>query len=200
MKQISPVWIAVAVAALLAAAAIAYNTWGAKKANPTGVPKAEYRPPRAPERRTAEGRRILGDVEITGPTIVRRDAKGNELWSAQTAGALEVSDEAQRVKASGVEWNLTRGKDKITLKSELMEVGWSGGDVTFGGGIDIRTNQGRRFLAREARFQTGTEKIVCEGGVSWQAGRYDASADKLVIDVRNRKLRLRGHVKLVART
>jgi hypothetical protein len=200
MKQISPVWVAVVVAAILAVAAIAYNTWRAKEANPEGVPKAEYRPPRTPERRTAGGRRILGNVEITGPSIVQRDAKGNEIWSAQTAGALEVSDEDQRVKASGVEWNLTRGKDKITLKSELMELTWAGGDVTFGGDVDIRTNQGRRFVAQQARFETGTEKIICEGGVSWQAGRYDASADRLVIDVRNKKLRLRGHVKLVARS
>jgi lipopolysaccharide assembly outer membrane protein LptD (OstA) len=72
--------------------------------------------------------------------------------------------------------------------------------VEFGGDIDIRATGGRRFTAKQARFQTDTDKLICEGGVAWNAGRYSAAADKLVIDVRNKKIRLRGNVKLTART
>ena len=200
MKGINPVWVAVVAVATIAASAIVYTTWAVKRANPHAVPKADYGKPRVPGKYTADGRRILGDVQIEGPSIVQRDEQGNEVWSARTVGELEVSDEDERVSATGVVWTLKRGKDTVTLRSESMELGWTGGDVTFGGDIDIRAGQTRRFIAKQARFETGTEKVICEGGVRWELDRYSAAADKLVIDVKNRKLRLKGNVKLTART
>ena len=200
MKSVNPVWVAVAIAVILSAAAIGYNALRAKQANPGGVPKDKWKPPREPEKWTPEGRRAFGNVDITGPNLVQRDAKGNEVWSARTQGELEVSDQNERLRANGVVWTLTRGKDTVAVESQRMELTWLGGDVKFEGDIDIRATGGRRFTAKQARFETGTEKIICEGGVAWNAGRYSAGADKLVIDVRNKKIRLRGNVKLVART
>jgi len=200
MRGISPVWIAVAIVVILAAATIVYTTWAVKRANPRGVEKATYSAPSAPGKHTPEGRRILGNVQIEGPSIVQRDEKGNEVWSARTEGELEVSDEEQRLTATGVVWTLTRGGDTVTLNSRRMELAWAGGDVVFGGDIDIYDGRGRRFTARQARFESGTEKIICDGGVRWDVGRYSAAADQLVIDVKNKRLRLRGGVKLTART
>jgi len=200
MKGINPVWVAVVVVAILAAATMAYTTWAVRRANPTGVPKPDYKTPSAPGKYTDKGRRILGNVQIEGPSIVQRDEQGNEVWSARTVGELQVSDEDQRVSATGVVWTLKRGKDTVTLRSESMELGWTGGDVTFGGDIDIRAGETRRFIAKQARFETSTEKVICDGGVRWELDRYSAAADKLVIDVKSRKIRLRGNVKLSART
>lgn len=202
MRRVSPVWVAVAVAVILGASAIALNAWRAKLANPGGTPGARtaWEPPRPLGPRTSDGRRTFGAIEIKGPSLVQRDAQGNEVWSAHTTGELEVSDEDQRVRAKDVVWTLKRGKDTVAVKSRHMELTWRGGDVQFGGDIDIRATGGRRFTAKQARFETGTEKLICEGGVVWEAGRYSAGADQLVIDIRNKKIRLRGNVKLVAKT
>jgi hypothetical protein len=200
MKGISPLWVAVAVVVVLAGAAIIYNVWGAKLANPEPVGRAIYGKPPPPDPRTKSGRLAFGDLDVSGPSIVQRDKRGNEVWSAKTEGELEVSDQDGRVAATGVVWTLTRGDQTVTLKSGRMEAGWSGGDVVFGGDIDIQDARGRRFAARQARFEAGTEKIICEGGVTWEAGRYTAAAQTLVIDVKHRRLRLRGGVTLKART
>ncbi|MBM3472486.1 MAG: hypothetical protein FJX75_04335 [Armatimonadetes bacterium] len=202
MKSISPVWVAVAIVVILIGAAIVVTAWRAKLANPGGNPgaKTAFQPSRPLGQHTEGGRRVFGNVEVQGPSLVQRDAQGNEVWSAQTTGAVEVSDKDERVRASGVVWKLTRGKDTVAVVSQRMELTWRGGDVEFGGDIDIRASGDRRFTAKRARFETGTDKLICEGGVAWNAGRYSAGADKLVIDVRNKKIRLRGNVKLVART
>jgi len=200
MRGISPLWLAVILSVLIGAAAIVYNVRGAKAKNPGPVGPVIYGKPRPPEARTKSGRRLLGDVEISGPSIVQRDPQGREVWSARTEGDLEVSDEDGRVSATGVEWKLTRGDQTVTLKSGRMELAWTGGDVAFAGDIDIRDGHGRRFAAKQARFESGTEKLICEGGVTWNVGRYTAAARTLVIDVKHKRLRLRGGVKLTART
>jgi len=200
MRGISPLWIAVVLSALLAAAAIVYNVRKAKEENPTPVGKPVYDKPPPPDARAKDGRRVLGDLDIQGPSIVQRDAQGNEVWSARTAGELEVSDADGRVSATGVVWTLTRGEQTVTLKSSRMELAWAGGDVAFAGDIGIEDGRGRRFSAKQARFESGTEKLICEGGVAWDAGRYSVAAETLVIDVKHKRLRLRGGVKLTART
>ena len=202
MRSVSPVWVAVAVAVILAVATIAFNAWRAKLANPGGMPNAKtaYEVPKPLGQHTEGGRRTFGNVEVEGPSLVQRDKRGNEVWSARTTGQLEVSDKDQRVRANGVVWTLKHGKDTVAVESRSMELTWTGGDVQFGGDIGIRANGGRRFTAKQARFETGTQKLICEGGVAWEAGRYTAGADRLVIDVRNKRIRLRGNVKLVART
>lgn len=196
MRGISPVWIAATIAAILAGTAILYNTWAAKRANPTPV-KAIYRLPEPPDKQTREGRRILGNVEVRGPSIVQRDPQGREVWSARAQGELEISDEKRCVTATAVAWQITRGQDTVTIRSSRMEFSWSGGEVSFGGDIEIRDARNRRFVAELARFQSGTDKIICDNGVTWEAGRYRVRADTLVIDLKAKRLRLRGDVRIV---
>jgi len=193
MKRVSPIWVAVALAVLVAAVAIIYNVAKA----PQGVGPALYRPPDAADKRTPEGRRVLGNIEIEGPSLVQRDAQGNEVWSARSRGELQVSDADQRVVAADVVWTLTRGQDRVTIKSPRMELNWSGGDVHFTGDIAIQDSRNRRFSAAQARFESGTQKVVSERGVQWSVGRYRVTADTLVIDLAQHKIRLRGNVRLV---
>ena len=79
-----------------------------------------------------------------------------------------------------------------------MEFGWRGGGLNFEGDVAIQAGEDRRFSARHARFEPGTDKVICEDGVEWKVGRFNARADTLVVDVKNKKIRLRGDVRLAA--
>lgn len=39
-------------------------------------------------------------------------------------------------------------------------------------------------------------KVICEGGVTWESERFDASAQTLVVDTKDKKIRLRGDVRV----
>jgi hypothetical protein len=77
-----------------------------------------------------------------------------------------------------------------------MEVGWDTGEVRFSGGVTVTAGANRRFTVERARFDPGTRKVIGEGGVGWQWGRFSVSAGTLVVDTVQRKFRLRGGVRL----
>ncbi|MGQ9731714.1 MAG: hypothetical protein ACUVX8_10635 [Candidatus Zipacnadales bacterium] len=194
-----PLLIVIVIAILMAGAAIIYNLHGARQENPQGTGDAVYTVPPLPDRIGPDGRRILGNIEIEGPSLVLRDAQGREKWSARAEGHFKVDDAAKRVTATDVLWNLASEGEEVTIKSDRLEFSWAGGDLTIEGGIAIQAGPDRHFTARNARFESSTTKIICEGGVAWKLGRYEASAERLVVDVKNKKVRLRGNVLLRAR-
>jgi hypothetical protein len=201
MRRANALWIALGTAAVATVGLILYNTWGAKRANPTGTGRrgAEWSDPPAPARRSPGGRRILGDIEVDGPSLTLRDEQGREVWSARSAGRLAVDDASRKAVATDVTWTLRRERDRLTVESDRMELAWGGGDVAFVGDVAIMAPPNRHFTAPRARYEAATRKLFCEGGVEWQAGRYAGRAGAMVVDVTHRRIRLRDGVRLRVR-
>ncbi len=193
MSRSLPVWVAIGVAAVVAAVAIVWSMRGARRANPTIVQSPEFI---MPEPRDAESGGIPQGLEFSGPSVVQNDAEGNAVWSAQADGEFSVEEREQRVVGTDVLWKLAKGDEAVSVEAGRMELGWDTGDVSFDQGVTVTTSPDRRFKASQARYEASTGKMICEGGATWQSPRFKASAQTLVVDSRDKKIRLRGGVRV----
>lgn len=194
MSRSLPVWVAIGVAAVLAAVAIIWSVRGARQANPEGARSPEFILPEPPDK---EGERALvpRGLEFSGPSVVQNDAEGNAVWSAKADGEFSVEERKRRVIGTDVLWKLAKGDEAVSVEAGRMELGWDTGDVNFDEGVTVTTGPDRRFKANQARYEASTDKMICEGGATWQSPRFKASAQTLVVDSRNKKIRLRGGVR-----
>lgn len=195
MTRSLAVWVAIGAAAVLATVAVIWSVRGARRANPEGVHNPEFIIPEPPEKRD-EGGSVPPGLEFSGPSVVQNDAQGNAVWSATSGGKFTVEQRGRRVVGTDVVWKLAKGDQAISVEAGRMELGWETGDVSFGKGVSIATGEDRRFRANQARYEASTDKMICGGGVTWQSERFKASAQTLVVDAREKRVRLRGGVRL----
>jgi hypothetical protein len=187
--------LAIGVAAVVAVAAIIWSVRGARQANPGIVKSPEFILPEPAEADSERGAVPRG-LELSGPSVVQNDAEGNPVWSAKSEGEFTVEATGARVIGTDVLWKLVKGTEAVSVEAGRMELGWETGDVGFDKGVTVTTGPGRRFEAKQARYEASTEKMICDGGVTWQSERFRASAQTLVVDARDKKIRLRGEVRL----
>ncbi len=195
MSRSLPVWVAIGAAAVLAVVATIWSVRGARRANPGIVRSPEFIIPEPPEDESERGGVPRG-LQFSGPSVVQNDAEGNAVWSAEAQGEFSVEERQRRVVGTDVLWKLVKGNEAVSVEAGRMELGWDTGDVSFDEGVTITTGTDRRFKANQARYQASTDKMICDGGVTWQLARFKASAQTLVVDARDKKIRLRGGVRL----
>jgi hypothetical protein len=190
--------VALAVAALGAVGVLVYAlSHAARNRTPVKVPTGSLVVGKA-SGKSPSGRLPAG-LEIAGPQISRTDEQGRLLWSAKAPGSFRYDARTHQVTGTDIAWELTRGGAKASLTAKRMEVGVETGAVRFGDGIALSAGVHRRFSLGSARLEAGTWKVIGEGGVHWVWGRFAVSADQLVVDPVNRKIRLRGGVHLAQR-
>jgi hypothetical protein len=198
MTRSLPVWVGIGVAATIAIVAIMWTMRGARRANPGGVEHTTHTMPPPPEKGNGSDH-IPHGLDLSGPSVVQKDADGKTVWSARSDGEFSVKEAERKVVGTGILWELTRGEDAVSVKAGRMELGWETRDVHFDEGVTITAAAGRRFEVAKARYEADTGKLICEGGVKWTSDNFTATAGTLVVDGRDKKIRLRGGVRIAVR-
>jgi len=195
MSRSLPVWVALGAAAVIATVAIVWSVWGTRQANPEGQRNPTFEL-RQPPDKPGEAGPVPRGLELSGPSVVQTDAEGNTVWSAKSDGEFTIEERERRVVGTNVLWELARGDEAVSVQASRMELGWDTGDVSFDQGAVVTAGANRRFKAKQARYESATHKVICEGGVTWESERFDASAQTLVVDTKDKKIRLRGDVRI----
>ena len=195
MSRSLPVWVAIGAAAVIATVATVWSVRGARRANPDVVRNPTFELPE-PRDRPREAAPVPRGLELSGPSVEQSDAEGNTVWSAKSDGEFTIEERERRVVGTNVLWELARGDEAVSVQASRMELGWDTGDVSFDQGALVTAGANRRFKAKQARYESSTHKVICEGGVTWESERFDASAQTLVVDTKDKKIRLRGDVRV----
>ncbi len=140
-------------------------------------------------------------VNIRGGEIVQKDEDGRVLWRVKAEGEMTYDDKADVVRGTDIEFEINRqGKPSIGIKAPSFKADYAAKLVTFPQGVtgELLDAPGD-FVASRLEYQLTTEKLIGTGGVELHRGSYSAGADKLVVDVRNREIRMHGNVRLSRR-
>ncbi|HJN16000.1 MAG TPA: hypothetical protein QGH10_10935 [Armatimonadota bacterium] len=193
------IWGAIVLAAVIALAALIATLTEARKANPDRVHGKGYDRDVTTLKQPTDDE-ILDELDISGPTFTQYDAQHNVLWTVDAAGSLELDHKAETITGTDVAWELVREDQSISIAADTMEFARNGPEnVRFEGDVAVKALDQFEFSAPRVVYESGTEKIICEGGVEWMYQGYSASAEKLVYDQRAQKVRMSGGARLTNR-
>ena len=111
---------------------------------------------------------------------------------------MTYDDKADVVRGTDIEFEINReGKPSIGIKAPSFKADYGAKLVTFSQGVSGELlDASGDFSAPHLEYQLTTEKLIGTGGVKLHRGHYSAGADKLVVDTRNRQIRMSGNVRL----
>ena len=100
--------------------------------------------------------------------------------------------------ANDIRWELLRqGQDKLIVEAPSFLASYPERTIRFSQGVQAYTaDKSQMFEMPELVYQIDTEKLVAEGKVQFRYGRYQVTANRLVIDNRARQVRMSGRVQL----
>lgn len=139
-------------------------------------------------------------VKVEGAEIEQRDPRGELEWKVTAGGQLEFDKERQLITGRDVQFEMVQ-KDKLPLiiQAPAFEADYAGGQVRFSDGVSGRLSDGSaQFRVNRMVYQFSTRKLVGTGGAKFVQGKYTATADKIVLDARAKKVRLSGGVKFTS--
>jgi len=194
MKQPISTWaiyLTVIVAIVLVSAGIYFYTRAT-------VPPDEAIRPAATETQTPQAEAADKGVHIRGGEIVQKDEEERVLWRVRADGDMTYDDEADVARGTDIEFEINRqGKPSIGIKAPSFKADYGAKLVTFSQGDSGELlDASGDFSAPHLEYQLTTEKLIGTGGVTLHRGHYSAGADKLVVDMRNRQIRMSGNVRL----
>lgn len=131
-------------------------------------------------------------LEASGGKVVHRDESGEVVWTAKFGGTIKVDETQRHLRHRDVVWELARGGlPHLSVRAPVMEADYDTRRLTFSEGVDVQAYDGAaRFVVDEMRFEFDTQKLIGEGQVAFIYGGFTLKGTKLVIDNRNKKVRV----------
>ena len=136
-------------------------------------------------------------LDVQGAEIEQRDASGKLQWKVSAAGKIEFDKDRGLARGRDVKFEMSQqGQPQVIVQAPLFEADYKSGKLTFDKGVSGRMSDGSaQFEVSRLEYQLDTRKLVGWGGARFVHGSYQATAAEMVVDARNKKVRLRGGVR-----
>jgi hypothetical protein len=140
-------------------------------------------------------------MKVEGAEIEQRDPQGQLEWKVTAGGQLEFDKDTQAVTGSDVQFEMVQ-QDRLPLiiNAPVFQADYAGGHVTFSQGVRGHMSDGSaHFQVNHLVYDFRTRQLTGTGGAKFVQGKYTATADKIVLDGKSKKVRLTGGVKFTSR-
>jgi len=136
-------------------------------------------------------------IALKGGHMERRDPSGKLLWRVAADGEIEFDQANEVARGRDVKFEMVHeGKTPVIVKAPVFEANYKAQKLTFSEGVaGTLTDGSGSFRVNRLEYEFSTRKLIGTGGSKYIQGRYQATADTIVIDFPNKKARLRGNVK-----
>ncbi len=140
-------------------------------------------------------------VRIEGGEVVEKDEQGRMLWRVRADGKITYDDKTNVLRGSDIEFEVARqGQPAVKVQATDFVADYAGRRIEFANGVGaVLTDQSGDFQVEKLEYHMTTQKLIGTGGVKLRHGAYVASADRLVVDIKNGQTRLHGDVLLARR-
>ncbi len=140
-------------------------------------------------------------VRIEGGEVVEKDEQGQVLWRVRAAGEITYDDKAKVLRGSDIEFEVNlQGQPTVKVQAPRFIADYAGRRIEFGDGVGGAMVDGSAdFQVEKLEYQMNTQKLVGRGGAKFNRGHYSATADRIVVDMKNRQIRMHGNVLLARR-
>lgn len=163
--------------------------------NAPSSPAAASRPPTKPATAPAP----LPTVKVEGAVLEERGPDGQLQWRVTAGGELQYDKDRTVVVGRAVKFVLLhKTNTTVTVLAPRFTADYDARRLTFEAGVKgaIAPAAGQ-FEVPRLVYEFDTGKLVGSGAVRFTRPGYTATATKLVVDTRRRKVRLDDGVRLV---
>jgi lipopolysaccharide export system protein LptA len=140
-------------------------------------------------------------VNVEGAEIEQRDPAGELEWKVTAGGQIEFDKDTQVVTGSQVRFEmLQKNRLPVIIEAPVFRADYVGGKATFDQGVRGHYSDGSaHFQVNHLVYDFHTRKLTGTGGAKFVQGKYTATGDKIVLDAKEKKVRLTGGVKFTSR-
>lgn len=136
-------------------------------------------------------------VGVHGADIEQRDKFGKLEWKVAAGGELQYDKDRQVALGKNVKFQIVQAdKVPVTISAPAFEANYGARKLIFTEGVQGQLTDGSsRFSVSRLEYDFNTKKLQGHGGVRYTQGLYTATAQEIVVDPVQKKVRLRGGVK-----
>ncbi len=163
------------------------------------APEETALPAAGPEQQTQQPAKK--GVRIEGGEVVEKDAQGRVLWRVRADGEITYDDKTELLRGSDIEFEVNvEGQPAVKVQARQFVADYAGRRIEFAEGIGGELLDGSGdFRVGALEYQMSTQKLIGSGGADFNRGHYTAGADRIVVDMKNRQIRMHGNVSLARR-
>jgi hypothetical protein len=143
---------------------------------------------------------VLPGVQVHGAELEERGADGKLRWKVTAGGDLQFDKNRGLVIGKSVKFvALQQGQVPVTVTAQHFTADYQGRKLVFEQGVQGRlAGDAGRFTAKQMEYQMATGKLIGADAILLKGG-FEATAPRLVVDTRGRKVRLEGGPRFVRR-
>lgn len=136
-------------------------------------------------------------TSVEGAEMEQRDASGKLQWKVAADGELGFDKTRQIAQGKNVTFQLMQAdKSPLVVKAPAFEANYNTRKLTFTRGVSGRlSDQSGGFSAAWLEYDFATGKLLGSGGASFSYKQYKATAQEIVVDSHDQKVRMRGDVR-----
>ncbi|NLG78529.1 MAG: hypothetical protein GX492_01685 [Firmicutes bacterium] len=197
------VLVAVAVAAWGAAGVYLRARHAAPEGSPSAVAGQETVPGGvAPGRSEQAQEHGEGGDALPGASMILERTKivvpgpsGEPEWEF-SAGKIEIAKERQVARLTGVEGaRYVNGVTQAHVRAQVLTADLASGRLEFEGGIEVASEGGAGFSARQATWDPVASRFTASGDVRYSDGRSTIIGDTIQVDAGLEEAIMKGRVK-----
>lgn len=139
-------------------------------------------------------------LKIEGAEITQLTPAGELDWKVVANGDMQLDKASGRVQGHDVRFEMQQqGQSPLVVTAPEFVADYARQRLHFKAGVTGKLTEAEGgFAVKTLDYQIDTRKFVGSGGASFNYGAYEATAQEIVVDTDQRRVRLRGNVRFAA--